>query len=116
MSDDRWSLTSSIGTSKAITDKGVQIWCATRADRTLSCQVRVLAEGSGWEVVIKTGVDRTRPHWLIRWLLGEGARVVDCRRQSHELVLTRRCADEGTARFLTEGLREDYMSLGWVQC
>jgi hypothetical protein len=116
-SDDHWSLTCAwTNTSKATTDASTLAWCATRAGRTLSCQVRALREGPGWEVVMKTGVDTMRPHWFVRWFRGEDRRLVDCQRESRTLLLVRRCADEATARFVTEILRQDYVSAGWRVC
>ena len=102
MIDDHWNPTSEIWTlgSQLPASLGTQIWCATREGCTLSCQVRAAApEGSGWELVMKTGVDTTRPHWLVRWLRAEEERrVVDCCVESQKLLFTRPCANEATAR------------------
>lgn len=119
MIDDHWgpTLPNSTVILKTTGETVTQVWCATRAGRTLSCQVRALADGPGWEVIMKTGLEPTPPpHWLVRWLHGRRHRVVDCRRASHTPLVMRRCADAVTAHFVTESLRQEYVSAGWVEC
>jgi len=119
MIDDHWNPISPIWTlnPEFTVSASEQIWCATREGCTLSCQVRAAwPEGSGWELVMMTGVDTTRPRWLARWLRSKEHRVVDCRRESQKLLFTRPCANEAAARFIALALKDDYVRAGWLEC
>lgn len=119
MIDDHWNSISPIGTLTPglVASVGAQVWCATREGYTLSCQIRAASpEESGWELVMKTGVDTTRPRWLTRWLRGEEPRDIDCRRESQKILFTRPCANEATARFIALALKHDYLQAGWLEC
>jgi hypothetical protein len=65
-----------------------EVWRVTKEGRTLACELHSdERSGAGWEVVLKADGE---------WLFG------------------RRCPDEGFARFVATGLRQDQQRAGWI--
>src|SRR5262249_12710644 len=68
---------------------GVEVWRLTREGHVMCCELRNdSGSGAGWEVVLKLDGE---------WLLG------------------RRCEDEGFAKFVANGMKQDHLHGGWTE-
>lgn len=71
--------------------RGEEAWCLSRGERIATCELRDDTEaGAGWEVVV---------------------------RHDDEIIVGRRCDDEGEARYYADAFKHDYLrSAGQRAC